>query len=148
MDLSDFFSEDFKANFANEKIDLGTTLIVEIPQFNITHKKFAIIIGFADEIVAMVIINSEINANVFRTEFLRSQHILISSKGHEDFLDHDSFIDCTKLQSKRKSEVIDYIKNNPRKVFNVSEETCRKINQMITTSKLIPIAEKKLFGFI
>lgn len=147
MDLSDFFPEDFKDQFANEKIDLGTTLLVEIPDFNISHKKFAIIVGVSQEIVGMVIINSEININVFRTSFMQSQHILIPLEGHEDFLEKDSYIDCTKLQQHSKSEILDFIKNNPSKVFNASDDVCRKINMMISSSKLIPLSEKRMFGF-
>ncbi len=147
MNLSEYFSEEFKNQYANDKIDLGTTLIVEIPHFNIAHKKFAIIIGLEGEDVAMVIINSDINPNIFTTPYLVSQLVNIPMEGHEDFLSKDSHIDCTKLQYKSKQEVLDYIKTNPSKVFNVKEGVCKKINEMITYSKLISNYEKKRFGF-
>lgn len=147
MNLGDCFSEEFKSQYAKDKIDLGTTLIVEIPNFNLDYKKYAIIVGMESEEVAFVVINSEINPNVFKSNYLISQHVEIPVLGHEDFLIKDSHIDCTKFQYKTKREVIDYIENNPHIVFNVTDDVCKKVNNTITYSRSISLQEKKRFGF-
>lgn len=147
MNLGDCFSDEFKSQYAKDKLDLGTTLIVEIPNFNLDYKKYAIIVGVESDEVALVVINSEINPNVFKSNYLVSQHVDIPLLGHENFLIKDSHIDCTKFQYKSKTEVIDYIENNPHIVFNVADDVCKKINSTITYSRLISLQEKKRFGF-
>jgi hypothetical protein len=148
MALSDLFDEEFMKNYANSKVDLGTTLLLEIKSFNINHRKFAIIMAEADDTVAMLIINSEINPNVFPSTYLQSQHVEIPVAGHEDFLDYNSFIDCTKFHLKPRQEVVDFISSNPQDVYNVTDEVCRSIVNMVTHSRLITPAEKRKFGFL
>jgi len=45
MDLGSFFPQEIKDNFAKRNIELGKTLLIEIPDFNISYKKYLIIVA-------------------------------------------------------------------------------------------------------
>ena len=53
MNLGDLFPSDFKERHYKE-IDLGSAILVEIPDFNIKHKKYAIY--FANDNLVEVIV--------------------------------------------------------------------------------------------
>lgn len=98
MGLGDLFPAEFKDNFAERNINLGKAILVKIEELNIDYPKYIIIIGIDNSAleVGYVVINSEINHNVFPSSFLQSQHISIDADNHH-FLDYDSYVDCTKL---------------------------------------------------
>lgn len=49
--------------------------------------------------VACLYINTEINPNLFSTEVLRDLHLPLLRE-HYEFLDHDSYLDCSDLREK------------------------------------------------
>lgn len=150
MSLADFFPDSIKENFASRNIDIGKALFIEIPEFQISYKKYWIIVAINNsrKYIAGVIINTEINTNVARNEYLRSQHILIKRSDHS-FLDYDSYVDCSKLQKRPFQEVYNAIVENPNIVVgNVTDEMLRQINLKITCSKTISPKEKKEFGLL
>ena len=58
MDLSSFFPQEIKDNFAKRNIELGKTLLIEIPDFNISYKKYLIIVATNELYIAGVVINT------------------------------------------------------------------------------------------
>jgi len=148
MSLADFFPEEVREKFAQSKVDLGTNILVKVDTFVGEHPKFLIIVAKKDSEVATVVINSEINTNVNWNDYMKSQHVTVPLTGHEDFLEYDSFADCCKITQMPLNAVVEYIKNYPQKVFNISEDVCKKIVTTISLSRLIPLAEKKKYGFI
>ena len=79
---------------------------------------------------------------------MKSQNVSIDSMSH-DFLEYNSFVDCTKISSFSKIELLEFIRNNPENVkCNVSEEVLKKVVMIITLSKLISNFDKKRFGFL
>ena len=63
MDLGDFFPQEIKDDFAKRNIEIGKTLLIEIPDFNISYKKYLIVVGINELHLAGVIINTEVNLN-------------------------------------------------------------------------------------
>lgn len=148
MNLGDFFSEDTKKQFAERNIDLGKTLLIEIPNFNLPYKKYWIVVATNEKYVAGVIINTEINTNVVWNSELKKLHLLIKQQEHS-FLSYDSYIDCSALQKFPFEDIRQAIIRNPQIVVgNVTEEILRSIHITITTAKTISIKDKKQFGFL
>ena len=145
MSLADSFPDSIKEIFASRNIDIGKALFIEIPEFQISYKKYWIIVAINNsrKYIAGVIINTEINTNVAYNQYLQSQHILIKQCDHS-FLDYDSYVDCSKLQDVYKAIV-----ENPNIVVgNVTDEMLRQIHLKIKCSKTISQEEKKEFGLL
>lgn len=150
MSLADSFPDSIKENFASRNIDIGKALFIEIPEFQIPYKKYWIIVAINNPRTSIVgvIINTRINTNIARNEYLRSQHILIKQCDHS-FLDYDSYVDCSKLQKRPFRDVYKAIVENPNIVVgNVTDEMLRQIHLKITCSKTISPKEKKEFGLL
>jgi hypothetical protein len=133
--------------FAENKVDLGTTLLVEIKDFKINHPKFIVIIGKLPPDVAFVCIDSKINPNIFHNDYLKKQLVPIDYNSHKSFLQYDSYVDCSNLHYKPETEILHYIISNPNRVHNVSDSVFQKVVETITYSKLISVAEKRRIGF-
>ncbi len=147
MSLADAFPENIKKDFANRSIDIGKTLLIKVPQFNLSYSKYWIIVAFTRAKVAGVVINTEINKNVAYNEYIKSLHIPISKIGHP-FLKYDSYVDCANLHKKTFDEIYNAIVNNPKIVVgNVTDELLREIHHKITFSTTITRKDKREFGF-
>lgn len=150
MSLGDLFSDEFKAKHY-QNIDLGSAILIEIPDFDITHKKFAIY--FANNqnkegFCGLVIINSVINANVNRNAYLKSQHVLIDQKRHT-FLEYDSFVDCTQIHEFKLQIIIDcLVKDHTRLKGNVSADVLYEVHQKLVNSDLISNKIKRSYSLI
>lgn len=150
MSLADSFPDSIKEKFATRNIDIGKALFIEIPEFQISHKKYWVIVSIntTRTFIAGVVINTEINTNVAYNQYLQSQHILIKQCDHS-FLDYDSYVDCSKLQKRPFQDVYKAIVENPNIVVgNVTDEMLRQIHLKITCSKTISPKEKKEFGLL
>ena len=148
--LGDFFSAEMKKQFAENNINIGATLLVRISDFNVKYPKYIILVAENNNnnFLAYVVINTKINSNIFPTEYLKSLHVKIDKANH-NFLDYDSFVDCTKLREFLKKDVIDFITNNPKKVVgNVTDIIMKKIQNTITRTRTIDEFTKKKFGYL
>ncbi len=148
MNLSDYFPESLKKDFAEQNIDLGKTLLIKIPDFDVSYKKYWIIIATNERYIAGVIINTEINENIFWNEELKKLNLRIFQKEHP-FLKYDSFIDCSKINKQPFEEICKAIISNPSIVVgNITDELLKQIHICITTAKTISTKDKKDFGFL
>jgi hypothetical protein len=151
MSLGDYFNGAEKLLFAERQVFLGNTLSIVVPSFDVNYPKLLIIVGINDTInnLACTIINTDINANIFATPYLKAQCVPIDYVSHTTILKYDSHIDCSKFIYKTKKEVVEYITKYPEKVLgNVSEDVFKKIVSTITFSKTISTKEKKNYGFL
>ena len=148
MNLGDYFSEKIKESFAERNIDLGKTLLIEVPDFDISYKKYWIIVATNKTHIAGVIINTDINENIFGNDELKKLHLCIKSQEHS-FLEYDSFVDCSKIRKRPFQEIYIAIINNPTIVLgNVTNELLREIHITIINAKTISPKDKKEFGFL
>ncbi len=149
MSLGDFFPDDLKNQFAKRNIDLGSAILIKIPDFSISYDKYIIVVAKdnPEKNIAYVVINSEANPNVAYNSYLRSLHIKIDKKDNP-FLERDSFVDCSKLREFPIETVVDFLKKNPeRAVGNVSESDLKSIHITITAATTIEPYIKRKFGF-
>ncbi len=149
MSLGDFFPDDLKNQFAKRNIDLGSVILIKIPDFSVNYDKYIILVSKDDveEDIAYVVINSEANPNVAYNAYLKSLHIKID-KANNPFLEKDSFVDCSKLREFPIKTVVEFLTNNPeRAVGNVSPDVLKSIHITITKATTIEPYIKKKFGF-
>ena len=108
MSLGDFFPEDLKQKFAERNIDIGQSILIKIDNFNINYDKYIVLIGFDKDNIdcGAVVINSEINENLFPTNYLKSLHVEIDVQNHS-FLEYNSFINCSEIKTYQKQQLID-----------------------------------------
>lgn len=150
MSFADSFPEKIKGDFAKRNIEIGKALFIRISNFNISYPKYWIIVGFSfdKKTIAGVIINTDINKNIFWNEELRKLNLLISQKNNS-FLDYDSYVDCSKLHKSSFDEVYNAIVDNPKIVVgNVDNIFFEKIHQTIKEARTISLKDKRDFGFI
>lgn len=111
-------------------------------------KRF-IIVGITDDEVsfATIYINSEINEYVNWSEELKALHICFESKGR-NYLDHTSYIDCSKLVIKDCLEIENIVKNRPKSVIGqLSFDDFSIVKTMIISANTIKGKHKNKFGF-
>lgn len=104
--LSDLLDDDSLKDIAQKTVKVGDVFRIKMNQQNgITpkkgddsRKKFFVVLGFDSDgnIYGGVIINSNINQNV--PQAVRDWHMPIKCSKY-DFLEYDSFVDCSKLKS-------------------------------------------------
>lgn len=149
MSLGDFFPDNLKNQFAKRNIDLGSAILIKIPDFSINYDKYIIVVAKDndEEDIAYVVINSEANPNVAYNSYLKSLHLKID-KANNPFLEKDSFVDCSKLREFSIDTVVEFLKKNPeRAVGNVSSSVLKSIHITITTATTIEPYIKRKFGF-
>lgn len=149
MNLGDFFPEDLKENFAQRNIDLGSAILIKVPDIDVNYDKYIVVVSKDKHNVflAYVVINSFVNYNVNYSPYLKSLHVSIDKKSHP-FLTHDSYVDCSKLREFPVEKVVDFLIANPeRAVGNVDFEILKKIHITLTTSNTIEKIIKLKYGF-
>ncbi|UZO81511.1 type II toxin-antitoxin system PemK/MazF family toxin [Aquimarina sp. ERC-38] len=149
MSLGDLFPDDLKQKFAERNIDIGKSILIKIEDIDVNYPKYVIIVSKNNNefLLAYVIINTEVNENVFPTPYLKSLHVLIDKQNHS-FLDYDSYVNCSEIRTFNKQDIINFLIKNPeRAVGNVSENVLKAIHTTISTARTIPKYLKDKFGF-
>ncbi len=149
MRLGDLLPDEHKNSFASRNIDIGKAILIKIQELNVNYPKYIIIVSSNDleKLLAYVIINTEINNNVFPNSYLKSLHVKIDQQNHP-FLAYDSFVNCSEIKCFNTQEVIEFLKNRPERVVgNISEEVLKAIQNKISGARTIPLYLKEKFGF-
>ena len=146
--LSDFIPEELKNDFADQNLTVGTVIRKFAEDTTPPKKKRFIIIGIDRDRVKIgtVYINSDINFNIFRSEDLKRLHIKIRSAKNE-FIEHDSYVNCSEIFEKDYKEVFEYITKYPKEVLGKADEIDMiNILTTIKTAKTIEPKKKKRYG--
>ncbi len=108
QNLGDFFSDELKEQLANDNFKVGA-IIRRLDNSTTPPKiKRSIIVGFdtSKVFLAYVLINTEINPNLFPTQSLKDLHLELDTIGRS-YLTHTSYVDCSQI----KEEDAESIKN-------------------------------------
>lgn len=150
MSLGDLFPQNIKDQFAQRSINIGNALLIKLQDLQVNYDKYIILVGVntQEKAVAYVIINTEINQNVFPSPYLQSLHLPIDCLRHA-FLDHDSYIDCSNLKEFELEMLIAFITKNPERVVgNIDSTLLKDVHDNIKTNRIISAILKKKFGFV
>lgn len=149
-DLSDLFPQSFRDDFAERNIQVGSVIRVFVRDTTPPKIKRFIVIGFSNDKVLLgtVFINSEINQNVFNTEYLKGLNIPLDAQIY-DFIDHDSFVDCSNIRERSVVEIKHLLSNDIECSKGVvSKETMKTILATLANASTIPPNKKKKFGIL
>lgn len=143
--LGDSFPDSFKNTMAEQSIKAGS--VISLFDHVAGKIKRHLIIGVDNGRIlsATVRINSEINTNVYRTEFLKSFCYEVKADDNE-FLDHDSFIACDNIMEWRVEKLQDLIAKDPQIVLGEFDEADLEVVKIIiATSKTITPKQRKRY---
>ena len=150
QNLGDLFSDELKEQFADDNFKIGAVLKHHDASTNPPKLKISVIIGFDSQnlFMASVYINSEINPNIFRSPQARKQHLELDATTR-DYLDHTSYVDCSKFRVRDASLIKKLITDDPNvHIGELSSSYLTDVLDKIKNSVTITQSEKKRFGFI
>jgi hypothetical protein len=139
VSLGDFFPKNLRDSFAKRNVDLGSSLLIRLNHLNVNYPKYIVVIGKDEpnDDLGYVIINTDVNTNVYSSPYLQGLNVPISSSDH-DFLDWDSHVDCTKINQFRISDVVNFITSNPdRLVGNLTNVKLKEVLSSLIQSNTI-----------
>lgn len=146
MNLGDLFPKNIKEEFAKRNIDIGNALLIKLEDLQVNYDKYIVLVAIDDKDidVAYVIINTDINVNVYPTPYLQSLHLDIDAARHP-FLDYDSHINCSNLREFNKQKLIEFIIANPERVVgNIDPTLLEDVKKTIKkATTILPILKKK-----
>jgi hypothetical protein len=150
MNFDEFRNLFKNTGFAEREIKIGVVLKYWATETNPPKPKIRIVVGFSNDkvLVATLFINTEINPNIFPTEELRKLHLAFE-KTRCEYLDHDSFVDCSQLHEVSYDNLVAILNENPTVVSGeVANADLEKIKNIIKNAVTITPKQKKRFGFL
>ncbi len=149
MSLGDRFSQSSREEHAKRGLQVGSVLKLRVVDTHPPKEKRFIVVGLTSDGVSLatVYINSDINLIVNYSPELRQLQHYIESDGR-DYLDHDSYVDCSQLITRDRAEIHYALMQRPEAFIGLlSENDLQTINGKILSSEKIKGKVKKKFGF-
>jgi hypothetical protein len=108
------------------------------------HKYIAVIGQDKDNsLIGSLLVNSNINENVIKTKKLLDCQFPLKEKDY-DFLDHDSYLNCSKLFELSKIEII----NKATEEGELTSKDRELVREHILNSEVISTKQKKRFNIV
>jgi hypothetical protein len=148
ISFADFFSDKYKEEFAKRNLKVGSVIKVYVSDTHPPKEKRLILVGISyDKIYfASIFLNSEINVNVFPTPTLKNLNVEFKS-AEKEYLDHDSFADCSQIQKRKTDWLMEIISKDPSKILGeLNNEDLELVLAKIKSAPTISPALKKTFG--
>lgn len=133
--LNELFSEEFRRKHAAALIVADSIIILQIPEFNINHEKF------------IVLLTSSVQGNEFSAVCIntnpspRNNHVIIYPSDYH-FLDHVSHVDCGSIIAISKEYLKDLLFREPHRYKGSISETAY-IDIMLKVSKSVTITDEQ-----
>lgn len=146
--LGDFFTQEFKEKLADESMHIGSVIRCFVTQTNPPKIKRFIILGrdSSNNYIGTIFINTDVNWNVINSqEILELQYPVKHSEN--EYLDNDSFIDCSKLIKMEYEYVKNAIVEKPGCVLGkVKDDDLEIIYTLVKSSPNISPIELQSIG--
>ena len=145
--LGDSFPKKLRNEFAQKNICIGSVIRVPVQDTTPPKIKRLIIVGIEEDnvLLATAFINSEININILNTPELTSLQYGLQTLNC-DFIDRDSFVDCSIIKERKIQKLKEYISNNPNAVMGeLEEKDLERIKGLLISATTIPIHLKKKY---
>ncbi len=146
--LADAFSEEFRKQFAETNLKVGSVIKTFVTDTKPQKIKRFVILGISADKLAIgtLYINSEINPNLFPTLELQKLHLKLE-KQDRDYIDHDSFLDCSKVYEKEYTDLLAVLQNDANCLIGqLSVDDLRLVKKTVKEARTIPVRTKKKFG--
>lgn len=149
MSLGDFFPDELREGFGTRNLKVGSVIKLKVKDTNPPKEKRFIVVGITEDklCLATVFINTEINTIINWSPELRALNIELKKEGRE-FLDWDSYVDCSKLSFRDYNELKEILDSKPEAVIGeLSDADSFLIKETIKSASTIKGKHKKKFGF-
>jgi hypothetical protein len=150
MSLGDLFPKRFREEHATRNLKEGSVLKMFVDDTTPPKEKRFIIVGFSGDRaqLATIYINSEINLQVNYSPELQSLHLFMQADGR-DFLDHNSFVDCSQLTQRDVSAMYETTVERPDAVIGViNDDELLQIRRKLAGAPTIKKWLKMKYGLI
>lgn len=138
-----------KKQNSTRSLEIGMVLKLYVSDTRPAKEKRFIVIGKTDNdlSIATLYINSKINKKINWAKELIDLHIHFKAQGRE-YLDYDSYVDCSKLIIRDFNELTAAINKRPEAILGtISDEDLQLISDKIKDSPTIKGKHKKKYGF-
>lgn len=141
--LADFFPEGMKQDIANFNLEVGNVIKCFTSHTNPPKEKRFVILGVNEngDYVGSVFINTNVNFNIINSQELLDLQYPVKNQPN-DYLDHDSFIDCSELFEFDRQTLYELLIKEPERALGkVSSEDLEILFGLVKSS---PIIEPKI----
>ncbi|MFZ4526222.1 MAG: hypothetical protein ACOYOE_11945 [Chlorobium sp.] len=148
MSIGDGFPEEMKREYAARNLKIGSVLKLHVKDTNPPKEKRFIVVGKTIDgiCLATVYINSSMNKNVHYSEELQKLQLFLEADGRE-YLDHDSYVDCSTLYIKQYPALLHDFSSKPEALIGVlRDEDLLNVRNTIISSPKIKGKDKKRYG--
>jgi hypothetical protein len=146
--LGDAFPEEFRKQFAETNLTIGSVIKTFVTDTTPPKIKRFVILGISADKLAIgtLYINSEINPNLFPTVELKNLHLKLVKENRE-YLDHDSFLDCSKVYEKEYEDLLAVLQQDASCLIGqLSTDDLKLVKKTVKEARTIPVRTKKKFG--
>ena len=138
---------ELREQLAKQNFKIGSVFRFHCNKANKEKRLILVGVKYDKILVAFVHINTELNNNVFNTPALKLENIPIFKDENRNYIDHDSFINCSDLVVRDKDEIYNLLLHNPSiHLGNLSENDNKIVRTAICNSKVLRRDRKKDFG--
>lgn len=130
-------------------IEIGDVLKLFVTDTNPPKYKYFFVLGISQDQISLAsfYVNSVVNLNVNNNPELVKYNVEIRQEDYP-FLDYNSYLDCTKMSVKDKSEFDAIVRNRPEAViYNLLPEQLDFFRKIIRESPFYKGKILKKFGF-
>jgi hypothetical protein len=133
--LTELFSEEYRRKHAAELVAADSIIIIKIPEFNINHEKFIVLLtsSIQDDEFSAVCINTNPSP--------RNNHVIIDPNEYH-FLDHLSHVDCGFIVAFSKEYLKDLLFREPHR-YKGSISEAAYIDIMLKVRQAVTITDEQ-----
>lgn len=150
MDLSDFFDENYKEGFIDRTLERSVVVKCFVEDTNPPKEKRFVIAGVLEDksILGAVFINTLPNEKILKTPHLKMLQLPISAKGN-DFLDYDSFLDCSQIHEYEYPTIKEQLLKEPKLILGkLNQQDFIKMIDLLQKANTIAPKLLKKYGLI
>lgn len=148
--LGNFFPQQYRSAYCDGAIRPGAVFRVFVNTTRPPKHKILVVVGLSGDraLVGCLFINSNLNLNINHSNELRNLHMYLESNGRE-YLEHDSFLDCSQLYEMVFSELHQALESNTEVLRGeLSEEDLARAKQIAGAAQTITPKLKKRYGLV
>ncbi len=148
--LGDVFPAGLREDFRKRNIVAGSVFKIFATNTDPPKYKIIVLVAVNEEValVGYLFVNTDPSWHCIDTDELRNLQLFLTHDTR-DYLEHDSYLDCSSLMSHSLSDLDNaFATDGSALLGNLSESDLEIVIEKVTGAKTISNKQKKLFGLI
>ncbi len=148
--LGSLFPEHAREDFVVRAIKPGAVLRIHVDTTTPPKTKRLVVLAISDNkiCVGYLFINSEINPNVNWNASLQALHLPLDA-GSNEYLDHDSYLDCSSIHDMTFDDLKNIITNDPAlHIGTIGDADLGAATEKVTGAQTISPSQKRRYNLI